>query len=238
MKQPDFIPTTGSDASQTPVRLLVVQGEARPPVDAAEEPMVMTFPHLLVRELIAFLALSLVLVTIALLFDAPLEEIANPEKTPNPAKAPWYFLGLQELLHYYPPVVSGVLLPTLLLVALAIVPYFQVNLERPPLWAAHRLKKLAALWFTVLLLTAVFATTGAHPVWPLIGPLWAVALAMSAGAFIHGTGRLASWLHTRSVPFWLFTWFLLAAVTLTLIGIFFRGPGWSFTLPWRDGIYY
>ncbi len=228
----------GSDARATPQRLLFVQGEARPPVDVHEEPLVMTFPHLLVRELIAFLALSLALVVLSLLVDAPLEEIANPLKTPNPAKAPWYFLGLQELLHYYPPVVSGVLLPGLVIVALAVIPYFRVNLERLPMWTTQATTKLLALWGAVAVLTALFYTTGAHPVWPIIGPLWVVALTMSSGRFVPARGRLSRFLHTRSVAFWIFAWFLLSATTLTVVGVFFRGPGWSFTLPWSDGVYY
>src|SRR5690606_27271918 len=100
----------GADARNHPVRLLVLQGEPRPRGEVEAEPVVMTVPPLVWRELIAFLCLSLGLVLMALFFDAPLEESANPVKTPNPAKAPWYFLGLQELLHYYPPLVAGVLL--------------------------------------------------------------------------------------------------------------------------------
>jgi len=198
----------------------------------------MTFPHLLVRELIAFLAASLFLVILALVANAPLEEIANPLRTPNPAKAPWYFLGLQELLHYYPPVVSGVLLPGLVVVALAVIPYFRVNLERAPFWEGRAALKLVAIWVGVAALSVTFAFTGAHPVWPLIGTLWVVAVAMSVGAVRSGPGRVSRWLHSRSIAFWIFLWFLLAATALTVVGVFFRGPGWSFTLPWRDGIYY
>jgi hypothetical protein len=233
--RPDFATVPGADARRDPVRLLVVQGDERPAVDVAGEPVAMTFPHPLVREFIAFLALSLFLVVLALLFDAPLEALANPERTPNPAKAPWYFLGLQELLHYYPPLVSGVLLPAAVAVALAIVPHFRVNLERAPLWASGRRRKLAALGLAVAALTAVFLWTGAHAVWPIIGPLWAVGAAMAAGAL---PGRAAGWLARRSLAFWVFLWFLLGAVTLTVVGVFFRGPGWAFVLPWRDGLYY
>ncbi|MEK6606477.1 MAG: hypothetical protein AABZ30_02345 [Myxococcota bacterium] len=229
----------GAGVQETQVRLAtVVEGDERPAVDATDEPMVMTFPHLLVRELIALLALSLVLVLGALLFDAPLEELARSDKTPNPAKAPWYFLGLQELLHYYPPVISGVLLPGALIFALAIVPYFDVNIERAAFWETSRRRKLALVWAVVATLTLVFATTGAHPVWPVIGPLWATAGAATAGAATRGGSAAARWLRTRSLPFWIFVWFLLTALALTAVGIFFRGPGWSFTLPWRDGIYY
>jgi hypothetical protein len=232
----DFQLSSGSDAKKTPVHLLFVQGEARPPVESSDEPMVMTFPHLLLRELVAFLGLSIVLVLMSIFFDAPLEELANPEKTPNPAKAPWYFLGLQELLHYYPPIVSGVLLPGLLIVALAVVPYFKINLDRKPLDEGGT-GPLVTMWIGALVLTVVFYTTAAQPAWPLIAPLFVVCLGASAGHFMRNVGRVGAWLHTRSAPFWIFSWFLLAAVILTVIGLFFRGPGWSFTLPWRDGIY-
>ncbi len=236
--KPDHILQKDSDARDTPVRLLFVQGDERPPVDVSDEPMVMTFPHLVVRELVAFLVLSILLVAVALWFDAPLEEIANPDKTPNPAKAPWYFLGLQELLHYYPPIVSGVVMPGLLIVALAVIPYFRINLERPPMWTRRRHRELVVLWVAVAGLSLLFGTTGSHPVWPIIGPLWIVALLMTWGALSAGAARgVRRWLASRSIPFWIFSWFLLSALALTLIGIFFRGPGWSFTLPWRDGIY-
>jgi hypothetical protein len=234
---PAMVVVPSQDARATPVRVAFVQAEERPAVVVEDEPTMMTFPHLLVRELVAFLSLSLVLVLVSLFFDAPLEEIADANRTPNPAKAPWYFLGLQEFLHYYPPIVSGVIMPGLLVVALAGIPYFDVNVERAPMWRTSPGPRLAALWGVVLALTAVLATTGAHPVWPLIGPLWAVALVMTVGGLSKRAGGLTAWLHTRSVPFWVFTWFVLSAVVLTVIGVFFRGPGWAFTLPWRDGIY-
>ncbi|HEU5058296.1 MAG TPA: hypothetical protein VFU21_17310, partial [Kofleriaceae bacterium] len=119
-------------------------------------------------------------------------------------------------------------------------PYFTINLERPPMWTgARRRRELVVLWLAVAGLTVLFGTTGSHPVWPIIGPLWIVAASMTWGAFSAGGGArgVSRWLASRSIPFWIFTWFLLSALALTLIGIFFRGPGWSFTLPWRDGIY-
>jgi hypothetical protein len=235
---PTFVAAPGEDARKNPVRLVLVEGDERPAVDVTDEPVVMTFPHLIVREAIAFLALSLGLVALALVADAPLESIADPTRTPNPAKAPWYFLGLQELLHYYPPLVSGVLLPTLLVVALVVVPYFRINLERPPVDVAHHRRTLPAIWIAIGALVVVFALTGSEPVWPFIGTLLAVGAAMTVGAASSSRGRVVSWLRARSLPFWIFVWFLLAATTLTVVGVFFRGPGWRFTLPWRDGIYY
>jgi menaquinol-cytochrome c reductase cytochrome b/c subunit len=228
----------GEDAQKVPVRVVVVQGEERPAVDADDEPHVMTFPHLLVREGIAFLALSLALIALSLVADAPLEEIADPTRTPNPAKAPWYFLGLQELLHYYPPLVSGVLLPALLIVALIVIPYFRVNLERPPLGADAEPRRLGILWTAIAALCVLFYVTGSSPVWPFIGTLLFVGALVTVGAVGPASSRAVAWLRSRSLPFWLFAWFLLAAAVLTIIGVFFRGPGWSYTIPWRDGVYY
>ncbi len=234
---PRFVLDAGDDARRTPVRLVVIQDERRPAVDETGEPVVMTMPHLLVRELLALLLLSLGLVLLAIFFDAPLEEMADPLKTPNPAKAPWYFLGLQELLHYYPPMVSGVLMPTLVIVALVVIPYFNVNLERRPLSEARPLRVLVPLWAGVAALSALLVLTASHPLWPVLVPLWAVAAAMTLPElWPHTTGTLG-WLGRRSLAFWIFTWFLLATTALTVIGVLFRGPGWAYTLPWRDGIY-
>lgn len=234
---PQYLLDVDDNARQSPIRLVVVQADQRPPVDATDEPMVMTMPHLLLREGIALVSLSLFLVVLAIFFDAPLEEIANPQKTPNPAKAPWYFLGLQELLHYYPPLVSGVLLPALVIVALVVIPYFNINLKREAFWRERRGRKLQYLWLTVTVLSAIFLFTGAHPVWPIVIPLWVIALLMTLPAVRPEPTGLIAWLGDRSLAFWIFLWFLLASVALTVIGTFFRGPGWEWTLPWRDGIY-
>jgi hypothetical protein len=234
---PRFSLDVGDDARRTPVRLVVIQDECRPAVDETGESVVMTMPHLLVRELLALLLFSLGLVLLAIFVDAPLEEIANPVKTPNPAKAPWYFLGLQELLHYYPPLVSGVLMPTAVIVALIVIPYFNVNLERRPLSEARSWHALAWLWASVAAISALLLATASHPLWPVLVPLWAIAVLMTVPDVWPRRTGLVGWLGTRSLAFWIFTWFLLATTALTVIGVLFRGPGWAFTLPWRDGIY-
>ncbi len=220
-------------AEQTP---LVEKPSGRGTSHAEE--MVSTWPHLLARELVAFLAITLVLVLVSIAFDAPLEAIANPNLTPNPAKAPWYFLGLQELLHYYSPFVSGVLLPGLVILALAAIPYFDLNLVRSRLWAGrNRKRRLVRLWGVLGVTSVVLAVGGAHPVWPLIIPLLLVGAVMSAGAIPRRRVGLSRWLAARSLPFWIFTWFVIVSVVLTVIGVYFRGPNWDFTLPWRDGIF-
>ena len=234
---PDFLVSEGDDAREVPGRLLVVQEEARPTVDVHDEEMVMTFPHLFVREMIAIVGLSFALVVVSLLFDAPLEELANAEVTPNPAKAPWYFLGLQELLHYYPPLVSGVVIPGLVVVALMVVPYFNVNLHRTPFWETRRAFKLLAVTVGTVVTSLAFYVTGAHPVWPVIGPTVFVGLLMLLPGLLGTRAPGLRWVGTRSLAFWIFLWFLLAGIVLSIIGVFFRGPGWSFTLPWVHGVF-
>lgn len=87
------------------------------------EDKVDTWPHLLRKELIAVLAITVVMVLWSLVMDAPLEDLANPSLTPKEAKAPWYFVGLQELLVYFDPWIAGVVLPTVILMGLAVIPY-------------------------------------------------------------------------------------------------------------------
>ena len=194
-------------------------------------------------KLIGFTSVAL-LVTVAtvmavsIFWQAPLEELANPAKTPNPAKAPWYFLGLQELLHYYPPLVSGVILPGLLVVALVVVPYTRINLQRVPLAVQRPARVLLAVWGAIAALGALSYTTGSQPVWPFIGTLLSIGAAITVGVGTRSQQRPLIWLRSRGAAFWVFSWFLLTAAVLTIIGVFFRGPGWVFTLPWRDGMFY
>ncbi|MBK9315718.1 MAG: hypothetical protein IPM55_15950 [Acidobacteria bacterium] len=237
METPKYLLEADDDARKSPVRLVVVQGERRPAVDAADEAQVMTWPHLMLREAIALVALSLALSLLAIFFDAPLEEIANAQKTPNPAKAPWYFLGLQELLHYYPPLVSGVILPGLVVVALIVIPYFNINLKREAFWQENIKRKLVYFWASILALSVIFLFSSAHPVWPILIPLWVIAGLMMVPAVSPTRTGWRGWLGDRSLAFWVFLWFLLASTALTVIGTFFRGPGWQYTIPWIDGVY-
>jgi hypothetical protein len=86
-----------------------------------------TWPHLVRLEFLVALFVLVVLVLWALLIDAPLEEPANPTRTPNPSKAPWYFLGLREMLVYFDPWHAGVVLPSLIIVGLMVIPFIDIN---------------------------------------------------------------------------------------------------------------
>ena len=98
-----------SNALKNPQRVVFITPKTSANVRGDGGKRVMTYPHLILREAIVFQVVTIALVVLALVWDAPLEQTANPLVTPNPAKAPWYFLGLQELLHYFPPVVAGII---------------------------------------------------------------------------------------------------------------------------------
>jgi quinol-cytochrome oxidoreductase complex cytochrome b subunit len=118
-----------------------------------EQRLVMVWPHLLVRHAVAALVVLIVTLVVSLLFDAPLREIANPNVTPNPEKAPWYFVGLQELLSHFHPVVAGVLVPGAIVIGLVALPYIDRNPARRP-----RLRKVAVWTFTFFLAVWVALT--------------------------------------------------------------------------------
>jgi menaquinol-cytochrome c reductase cytochrome b/c subunit len=125
-------------------------GERKEPDD---QELVMTSPHLLIRHAVAALAVLLVVLLLAILFDAPLREVANPFETPNPEKAPWYFAALQELLSHFHPVIAGVLIPTAIIVGLLALPYIDRN---PAI--ALKARKVAGATFTIFLVVWVVLT--------------------------------------------------------------------------------
>jgi menaquinol-cytochrome c reductase cytochrome b/c subunit len=191
----------------------------------------MTYPHLLTREAIAFQVLVIGMVLVALFWDAPLEQLANPLLTPNPAKAPWYFLGLQELLHFFPPFVAGILIPTLVVIALVVIPYFNVNVEGEAIWIRRPSQNLWTVLVIVLLLLAFLA---AFHAWTIFVPtaLVAAVLLFSYTAR-HGQQGWLPALATKPLSWWIMTWFIAVALCLTVVGTYFRGPGWSWVWPWR-----
>ncbi len=86
-----------------------------------------TWPYLLRMEFLAAIIVTVILIVWSITLNAPLEELSNPNLTMNPAKAPWYFLGLQEMLVYFDPWIAGVVMPTLIIVGLMVIPYIDAN---------------------------------------------------------------------------------------------------------------
>ncbi len=103
----------------------IVAGQG--PIEKAESDRVWVWPDLVYTELISLILVSVLLIVWSIFLKAPLEQPANPANTPNPSKAPWYFLGLQEMLVYFDPWLAGVVLPGLIIVGLICIPYIDKN---------------------------------------------------------------------------------------------------------------
>jgi len=168
-----------SGDSRIPAHLLERSKAAKAGIqDVKSEPVdkVHTWPHLLAVEFVAALACTAFLFLFSWVVNAPLMQAANFNQTPNPSKAPWYFLGLQELLTMFHPMIAGVTLPTVGLVALMFAPFLDKTVSNKP-----EDRKFMTSMFTIFLM------------------FWAV---------------------------------------LVIVSSFFRGPGYNFTFPWRDGIFF
>jgi menaquinol-cytochrome c reductase cytochrome b/c subunit len=228
----DLVAVVDSDARKTPRRIAFITRRSSPQVHVKDEDRVMTYPEVLFRAAVAIEVMTAALVIVALLWDAPLEGLADPMHTPNPAKAPWYFLGLQEMLHYFPPVVAGVLIPGLVVMALIVIPYFKINVEAEGLWLHDKARRLRIFGIVVVLFCIFLAV---FDVWVALVPTLIVAgfMLLASQTDIETAQGLRRWLVRKPLSFWVMTWFLVELVVLTAIGTFFRGPGWSWVLPWR-----
>jgi menaquinol-cytochrome c reductase cytochrome b/c subunit len=167
-------PKPGANDKHRLLALVAPEGIQR--VQREQGDRVNVFPHLLVEEFVAMMIMLVLLTAFSTFVDAPLRELANPNLTPNPSKAPWYFLGLQELLRYFHPMIAGVIIPTLILVGLAAIPYVDRNPSTKP--------------------------------------------------------------GDRKVAIMIFTMLFMFGATLTIIGSFFRGPGFNWVWPWASGLFF
>ena len=158
-------------------RLLTVV-KAKPIQKPVKEPIdkVNTWPHLMLPEFVALMAMTAFLIFLSAILQAPLLEEANPNVTPNPAKAPWYFLGLQEMLSYWDPQIAGVMIPTVVgLILWMAFPYIDRNPETHP-----SKRKFAIMFYTFFLAGAgtltiigvLFRGPGWNWVYPWIDGIW------------------------------------------------------------------
>jgi menaquinol-cytochrome c reductase cytochrome b/c subunit len=175
--RPVVPPAHTPEGVRTQRLLTVVKAKAIQQVKPEPTDKVNTWPHLMLVEFVALLAMTGFLLLLSVILQAPLLEPANFNATPNPSKAPWYFLGLQELLSYFDPQIAGVTVPTVIgLIGFMMIPYVDRNPSTKP--------------------------------------------------------------SDRKFAIMLYTIFLTGSATLTILGVLFRGRGFNFAYPWRDGIFF
>jgi quinol-cytochrome oxidoreductase complex cytochrome b subunit len=193
-----------------------------------------SYRELLFREIIGIEALTVVLFVMGLLWKAPLEELANPMHTPNPAKAPWYFTGLQELLHFFPPFVAGIILPVLIVSGLFFIPFSpffdNVTTHDANQWLRRKPLRMASATTLILALSVLLVRVHA---WDALLPALVVAilLLLATESATQPARGFRSWLSSRPLSFWIMTLFLMEAVALTAVGTLFRGPSWAWVWP-------
>jgi hypothetical protein len=144
------------------------------PIEKAESDRVWVWPDLVYTELISLIVCSVVLIAWSILLKAPLEQPANPSNTPNPSKAPWYFLGLQEMLVYFDPWLAGVVLPSLIIVGLICIPYVDKNPKGNGYFTfAERKAEVTIFLFGFVILWVSLIVLGTFlrgPNWNFFGP--------------------------------------------------------------------
>lgn len=209
-----------------------------PAVDRDVENTVLSWPNLLIAEAAVFFLCLAGVIVYSFYIDAPLKELANPMIPENPAKAPWYFLGLQELLSYS-AFMGGVGLPGLALLGLALIPYLDREQDNVGVWFSGRQGKAVALQSLLVgtvvlvgLLAFVISFGWFRTWWPnvpqlliiLINPgnLWVAFMMVWSFLVMKRTGS------TRMGAIAIFTMFLLSYVILTYVGTELRGPNWGF----------
>ncbi len=144
-------------------------------VQSKQQDKVYTWPHLLIVEFVAVLASTALVLVVSFFIDATFRELANPNVTPNPSKAPWYFLGLQELLRYFHPMIAGVTIPGVGLIILGAAPYIDKNPSVKP--ENRKFANMAMTWFLTMWTLFTFAGSffrgpGFNWVWPWVDGLF------------------------------------------------------------------
>jgi menaquinol-cytochrome c reductase cytochrome b/c subunit len=255
-------PTSAEAAQPDEPRQRVAAAAARRPGRAAardRDETVFVWPNLLVIEFIASLVMLLTLIIVSWLVNAPLEAHSNPDRTPNPSKAPWYFLNLQELLLHMHPALAGVLVPTAALIAIGAIPYIDRDTDDVGKWFAQP-NAIPIMWFStiytsvlipIMLLLDEPTTCGVCNVKLLLA--WMASAThieflnheIMSGVVVPMIIMLVPiWLmvvimrrvwnaNLREVIIGLFTGFVVTFVLLTISGTVFRGPEMRLYWPWE-----
>jgi len=224
-------------ATKTYGLMAVVKGR-RPPVNRGPENTVMSWPHLFWAEMAVFMLTVAVTLILSFYFDAPLKEIANPSVPENPAKAPWYFLGLQELVSYS-AFTGGVLIPLIALVGLGLIPFLDRKPGGEGVWVGTPGERQVA-WQSLLYALAVTVGLLAFTInfgwlrhwFPNIHQLWIIVINPGTLLVLLYAGWSLLVLQRRNsvrlAAVALFTCFLVGFTLLTYFATVHRGPNWEF----------
>lgn len=231
------------DSNKSYALVETVSGES-PMVGKGPENTVFSFPIVLLWEAILLLGVTFALFLFSLLKQAPLDEIANPMITIDPAKAPWYFIGLQELLEHMHPTLAGVIIPGILVLFLIALPYIDYEKAGAGVWftssRGKRITVFTAL-YTAIVMPAYIVLDNMYPLRELLrdsAPQW-VAQGLAPGAILFGLVLIPLiflWrmkATRREIMLALFTVMIISAVVFTISGFLFRGPGFKLYWPWE-----
>ncbi|HVO41757.1 MAG TPA: hypothetical protein VMT34_03995 [Aggregatilineales bacterium] len=215
-----------------------------PMVGKGPEDTVFSFPIVLLYEIILLLVVTLAIFLFSLHKQAPLETIANPLVTTDPAKAPWYFMGLQELLEHMHPTLAGVIIPGILVVFLLSIPYLDHSRANAGVWFSTPRGKRITGWtalYTAIVMPAYILLDNAFSLRELLRtsvpefisqgllPGAIIAILVAIPALVMGRRKAT----VREFMLVLFTVLFVSAIVFTLSGFFFRGPGFKMYLPWQ-----
>jgi quinol-cytochrome oxidoreductase complex cytochrome b subunit len=227
-----------TNAPQKTYHLAAIVRGRSPAVGHGPEHTVPSMPHLFYAELAVLMLTTLICTALALVSDAPLKELANPLVPENPAKAPWYFLGLQELVAFS-AFMGGIGIPSIVLVGLALIPFLDREREGtgewfggPGGWPLVRTSLVVGLASAIVIEALIIRVGWLREWFPGIPQLVITAInpgtvltAIYAGYSLWLVRRFDS---TRAGALGLFTCFLCGFVVLTVVGTYFRGPNWQF----------
>ena len=220
-------------------------------VDKRVEDTAMVWPHLLVIEFIVAMLWLVALFVISAAFNAPLQDHSNPDHTPNPSKAPWYLLQLQELLLHMDKGLAGVIVPSIaLFVFLPVIPYIDQSREGVGTWFTNktgfRIFAFSSIFTIVLTFGLIFFDAATRPAFlrfatenlpggKVLFPDYVVPTATMLGlsAVLVFLVRRLYGADTRGVMIALFTGFLWVFLVLVFVGTSMRGPGMDLYAPWN-----